>query len=128
MRKPNLFPPFLLLAVLLGLSLLNSFTMTNLTVRWQEQLWQADAFAQSENWTDATAAVAESYQDWSRRQAYLHIVTEHDVVDDAEAMYQRALAFAATREPSEFRAELADLRSQLHLLSETERLSLKNVL
>ena len=128
MRKPNLFPPLILLAAILGISLWNSTTMTSHTTRWENQLWQADAFAQGENWPDAATAVAESYQDWARRQTYLHIVTEHDVVDDAEAMYQRALAFAAAREPSEFRAELADLRSQLHLLSETERFSLKNVL
>ena len=32
------------------------------------------------------------------------------MVDDAEAMYRRALAFAATRELTEFRAEISDLR------------------
>lgn len=128
MMKTSLIPPIALLAAILAGSLWNSTVMTNHTSRWQEQLWQADAFAQSENWSDATATLTESYQDWSCRQTYLHIVTEHDAVDSAEAMYQRALAFAATRELSEFRAELADLRSQLCLLSEMEQLTLKNVL
>ena len=50
------------------------------------------------------------------------------MVDDAEAMYRRALAFAATRELTEFRAEISDLRDQLRLLAETERLDIKNVL
>lgn len=54
--------------------------------------------------------LTDSYTDWSGKQTYLHIVTEHDAVDDAEAMYRRAMAFAATRELTEFRAELADLR------------------
>ena len=58
----------------------------------------------------------------------LHIVARHDTVDDAEAMYRRALAFAATRELTEFRAEISDLRDQLRLLAETERLDIKNVL
>ena len=49
-------------------------------------------------------------------------------MDDAEAMYRRAMAFADTRELSEFRAELSDLRDQLRLLAEMERLNLKNVL
>lgn len=49
-------------------------------------------------------------------------------MDDAEAMYRRAMAFAATRELTEFRAELADLRDQLRLLAEMERFSVKNVL
>lgn len=39
-----------------------------------------------------------------------------------------ALAFAATRELTEFRAEISDLRDQLRLLAETERLDIKNVL
>ena len=63
-----------------------------------------------------------------RKATYLHIVTEHDAINDAEAMYRRALAFAATRESTEFRAELADLRDQLRLLAEMERFSIKNVL
>ena len=43
-------------------------------------------------------------------------------------MYRRAMAFAAARESSELRAELADLRDQLRLLAEMERFSIKNVL
>ena len=72
--------------------------------------------------------LAGSYDDWSESQTYLHIVARHDTVDDAEAMYRRALAFAATRELTEFRAEISDLRDQLRLLAETERLDIKNVL
>ena len=53
---------------------------------------------------------------------------EHDAVDGAEAMFRRAEAFAETEELSEFRAELADLTSQLRLLAEMERLSIKNIL
>ena len=73
-------------------------------------------------------ALAKSYEDWSERQVFLHIVSEHEAVDDAEAMYRRAMAFAEEQESSEFRAELADLQDQLRLLAEMERFSLKNVL
>ena len=92
------------------------------------KLQQADAQAQSEAWTEAVDTLAGSYDDWSESQTYLHIVARHDTVDDAEAMYRRALAFAATRELTEFRAEISDLRDQLRLLAETERLDIKNVL
>ena len=43
-------------------------------------------------------------------------------------MYHRSLAFAQSREDSELRAELADLRDQLRLLAEMEEFSVKNVL
>ena len=87
-----------------------------------------EELAAAENWRSAADALAESYKDWSGSQVYLHIVSEHDAVDDAEAMYRRAMAFALEQEPSEFRAELADLQDQLRLLAEMERFSLKNVL
>ena len=86
-----------ILAAILVFSLWNSSYMTASTVRWREQLQQADAQAQSEAWTEAVDTLAGSYDDWSESQTYLHIVARHDTVDDAEAMYRRALAFAATR-------------------------------
>ena len=112
-----------ILAAILVFSLWNSSYMTASTVRWREQLQQADAQAQSEAWTEAVDTLAGSYDDWSESQTYLHIVARHDTVDD-----RRALAFAATRELTEFRAEISDLRDQLRLLAETERLDIKNVL
>lgn len=121
-------PSIAVLSAILVFSLWNDAHMSGETDRWRAQLSQADALVQEERWEDAQAKLAESYEDWSRRQTYLHIVSEHDALDDAEAMYRRAMAFADTRELSEFRAELADLRDQLRLLAEMERLSIKNVL
>ena len=121
-------PPLALLAAILAFSLWNSACMTLQTDRWREQLRQADALAQTEDWPEAVNALTASYEDWSDHQTYLHIVSQHDAVDDAEAMYHRCLAFAATQEVTEFRAELADLRDQLRLLAEMERFSIGNVL
>ena len=126
--KKNFLPPIAVLAAILAFSLWNSHAMTAGTDRWRSQLQQADALMQAENWPDTVAALTKSYEDWSQHQTWLHIVSEHDAVDDAEAMYRRAMAFAAAREPSELRAELADLRDQLRLLAEMERFSIKNVL
>ena len=120
--------PLAVLAAILAFALWNGAAMTAHTDRWRSQVEQADALAQTEDWSRAVEILADSYADWSGKQTYLHIVTEHDAVDDAEAMYRRALAFAATRELTEFRAELADLRDQLRLLAEMERLNVKNVL
>ena len=126
--KKNFLPPIAVLAAILAFSLWNSHAMTAGPDRWRSQLQQADALMQAENWPDTVAALTKSYEDWSQHQTWLHIVSEHDAVDDAEAMYRRAMAFAAARESSELRAELADLRDQLRLLAELERFSIKNVL
>lgn len=126
--KKALLPPFAVLTVLLASSLWNSRVMSVQTDHWHAQLQQAQAAAAAENWPDAAAILSDSYTDWYAHQVYLHIVSRHDAVDDAEAMYKRAMAFAAAQEPSEFQAELAGLRSQLHLLSEMERFSIQNIL
>ena len=126
--KKDMLPPVGVLAVILAFALWNSAVITGHTQRWRDQLQQAEALALDENWQAAGDALAKSYEDWSERQVFLHIVSEHEAVDDAEAMYRRAMAFAAEQESSEFRAELADLQDQLRLLAEMERFSLRNVL
>ena len=126
--KKDMLPPVGVLAVILAFALWNSAVITGHTQRWRDQLQQAEALALDENWQAAGDALAKSYEDWSERQVFLHIVSEHEAVDDAEAMYRRAMAFAAEQESSEFRAELADLQDQLRLLAEMERFSIGNVL
>ena len=127
MRK-GLLLPAALLAAILAFCLWNSAAMTAGAARWRAQLEEADRLAQAGKWEQAAAAIRAGYGDWSSRQTYLHIVTGHDAVDGAEAMYHRSLAFAESREDSELRAELADLRDQLRLLAEMEEFSIKNVL
>ena len=127
MKKELLFPLSLMVAIL-AFCLWNGTAMQTHTDRWRSQLQKADALAQSEDWVGTLDALASSYADWTTHQTYLHIVAEHGVIDDAEAMFRRAMAFAATEEPSEFRAELSDLQDQLRLLSEMEELTVRNIL
>lgn len=126
--KRGFLLPIAVLATVLAFAIWNSAAMTKDTERWRQQLQQADQAAQAENWAGAAALLADSYEDWAHCQTYLHIVSEHDAVDDAEAMYRRAMAFAATEEVTEFRAEIADLKDQLRLLAEMERFTIKNIL
>ena len=126
--KKRCFPPLAVLAALLLFSLWNSAALAKDTARWQSQLDHAAALARAEDWSAAADALEESYQDWSRRQGYLRTVTQHQAIDSAQAMYCRALAFAAVQEPNEFQAELAGLHAQLALLAEMERPTLQNIL
>ena len=126
--KKALLPPLAVLAAVFAFALWNSSAMETHTTRWQGQLCQAETLAESGDWAGAESALRTSYDDWSRHQTYLHVVLEHAAVDDAEAMYRRAAAFAASPEPSEFRAELAGLAGQLGLLAGMEQFSVQNVL
>lgn len=126
--KKGLLLPAAVLAAILAFCLWNGAAMAAHTARWQAQVEAADRLAQEEDWDGAAAVLREAYADWADRQTYLHIVTNHEAVDGAEAMYHRAAAFAESEEGSELRAELADLRAQLRLLAEMEEFSLRNVL
>lgn len=120
--------PLGVLVLLFALALWNGAAMDRVTGQLCDTLSQCSALGKAEKWDGASEVLQQAYQDWTRHQEYLHIVLEHDAVDGAEAMFQRAMAFAATEEPTEFCAEIAGLISQLSLLSEMERLSIKNIL
>ncbi|WP_312939757.1 DUF4363 family protein [Oscillibacter sp.] len=119
--------PIFLLAAILAASVLNCRAVDQDVARWRSQLEQAEEAVSAENWKDAGDLVSQSYEDWSGRQTYLHITAEHEVVDGADALYRRCAALIAVQD-QECMADLAGLRHQLWLLSETERFSIKNVL
>lgn len=123
----QLLPPVLILLVMVSFSLWNSAAMAHSVENWCSQLDQAASLAGEEKWDGAAKALEESYRDWLRHQTYLRIVSAHDAVDSAEAMYCRAMAFAKTHELSEFQAETADLSAHLKLLAQMEDLHLHNI-
>ena len=120
--------PLLILFTILCCSLYNSSLMDRNAERWCGQLQNAALLAQAEEWDLAKAALEESLADWSSRQTYLHIVSTHDAINEAESMYRRALAFTDTRESNDFQAELAGLQAQLRFLAEMEEFNLRNIL
>jgi len=126
--KKGYLVPIITLTVILAGTLWISAAVSSTTGYWQSQLQTVDRLAQQEDWSGAAAALSDSYTDWKSHQSWLRIVTRHDIVDAAEAMYHRAMAFALTQESSEFRAEISDLQTQIHLLKETERFSVQNIL
>lgn len=126
--KKDYLVPITILAVIFGFALWNGITIQKNTARWSSQLQQAVQMISTENWDSINCTLQNSYNDWQNRQTYLHIVLEHDAINDADAMYRRALAFTKAQEPKELRAELANLQDQLTLLTEMEQLSLKNIL
>ena len=127
-RCLGLLPPLLILAVLLLFSLWTGRRVEADTERWRAPLIQSSEAALLGDWDAAGDFLAASYDDWQNRQLFLHIVVQHEVVEDAEAMYRRAKAFLDGRETEEYRAELADLIHQLLALQEQEELSWGNVL
>ena len=124
--KSWLIPIFILTAIL-SAAVLNCRAVERDVSRWQSQLEQTEQAVSAKNWQEAKDLLAQSYEDWSKRQTYLHITAEHELVDSADAMYRRCAALVDA-EDSECIAELAELTHQLWLLSEIGQFSVKNVL
>ena len=127
-RCLGLLPPLLILAVLLLFCLWTGRRVGTDTERWRSPLAQSSEAALLGDWDAAGDLLAASYDDWRSRQFFLHVTVQHEVVEDAEAMYRRARAFLDGQETEEYRAELADLIHQLLALAEQEALSWENVL
>lgn len=123
-----LFVSILLLVCLTGFAVWTSHAVGNTALRLSEQLEQTDALADRGDWHEVRDTLAVSYADWQRCHRYLRMVLPHHAVDSAESMYCRAQAFAETEELTEFRAEVAGLRSQLLQMAESERFLAENIL
>ncbi len=123
-----LYIPAGLLAVILGFSLWAGQYVALRTEHWTALLEATDAAARQENWEEAGQRLFDAYQDWDGSQTFLHTIMEHDELDEAETLFAGAFAVCQEEDDADFHLLLAQLISQLRLLSETQSISIKNVL
>ena len=73
-------------------------------------------------------AIRRGYADWNSRQVFLHVIMEHAELDEAEVLFSAAFAACDEQDGPDFHAAMAQLNTQLHLLAETQAISVKNIL
>lgn len=122
------FPALAILAVLLGFGLWNARAVETDIGSWQADLHQADTLIRAQCWAEAQNTLDACYQAWIDRQPYLRVVSTHSILDEAECLYRRVIAFTSIQEQEELLADLSALQQQLELLSLREQLSLQNIL
>lgn len=120
--------PCLILALLLALCLFSGTWLTRQCDGWTAQLQEIDRCARADEWDAAEARLEALYGDWLQVQTWLHIIMEHEELDEAEALFCRSLVLVEEEDSVEFRSHIADLLSQLQLLAELEQVRLENVL
>lgn len=120
--------PAAVLALLLGASLWNAAAVDAAIEPWCAALSEARENAAREAWDDAARTVASTREAWEARHAYFHIVTAHDELDAADALFASAQSFAEERDAAEFSAEVAQLIAHLRVVAEMQRLTLHNIL
>ena len=69
-----------------------------------------------------------AYADWDASQTFFHTIMDHNELDEAENLFAGAFAVCREADGADFHMLLAQLMGQLRLLSETQSVSIKNVL
>ena len=109
--------PFCLLLALFGAALLNAAVADGLVTDWCAELDKLQDTAQAENWDSVRDDLSA-----------LHIILQHDELNEVESLLARADSFAFEQDEAEFRACVAELQSQLRVLSEMQEISIPNIL
>lgn len=120
--------PFLLLLALFSATLANAAVADRLVEDWCTELDQLQSTAQAEDWDSVRADLAAFHQGWDRHATYFHIILQHDELNEVESLLARADSFAFEQDEGEFRACVAELQSQLRVLSEMQEISIRNIL
>lgn len=118
----------LVLVFLFSLSLFHSWKIGQITGELSAQLEEAERLAETEQWEAAGTLTRKALESWEGSSGYLYIVLRHSDSDQVSIGFQEVLEFIDCQESGEYSAANAALMTQLRLLSEMERLNLKNVL
>ena len=114
--------------LLFGGAMANARYVSKSVDGWCAGVEAALAAAEAEDWEGAREALGAVYASWDARQTYFHIMVEHAELDAAEALFAVSHSFAESEDGAEFRANTAELLTQLRLLDEMEEISIKNIL
>ena len=118
----------ILLCALLGATLAIAWYLGHLTGELTAALEESEARAEAGDWAGSQAATEAAFRRWNNHETYLHILLRHSDTDLIYAGFQEAMEYLDCREGGEYSAANARLLLRLELLSEAERLTLKNVL
>ena len=120
--------PFLLLLALFSATLLNAAVADGLVQGWCAELDKLQDTAQAEDWDSVRGDLSALHESWDAYATYFHIILQHDELNEVESLLARADSFAFEQDEGELRACVAELQSQLRVLSEMQEISIKNIL
>ncbi len=120
--------PFCLLLALFSAALLNSAVADGLVTDWCTELDKLQNTAQAEDWGSVRDDLSVLHESWDAHATYFHIILQHDELNEVESLLARADSFAFEQDEGEFRACVAELKSQLLVLSEMQEISIQNIL
>ncbi|MCD8332306.1 MAG: DUF4363 family protein [Oscillospiraceae bacterium] len=117
----------IVLAALFCATLLNTCYLKRCTEEWISLLTQAEELVEAGDWEAAYERTQSAYNQWESRDVYLHMILQHEDVDEILLGFQQVLQLLEHQEDGgEYFASNAGLIASIGLLYETEQLNLKN--
>ena len=120
--------PIALLSTILISSISAGYYTRQCTAEWIGMLEQCEDFLHEEQWERAHERLLATHSGWEQHAAALHMILEHQALDDVELLFSGAFAACRDHNSSDLRILLHQLRKQLTSLAETQETNLKNIL
>ena len=120
--------PAAVLAAILAFSLWTGRYVQGSAERWTAELSESGQAARRENWAAAADRLDSVYSGWLDNQGFFHTIMDHAELDEVEELFAGALAVCQEQDEPDFHTLLSQLSARLEMLSETQRVSLRNIL
>lgn len=123
-----LFTACLILTTLFAASIANCRAVTDLTDEISRSLSLSQSAARAEDWHGTAEALSDAQKIWAENSAYLHVVVDHDELDEAESLFAEIGQYALQQNSDKYCTFSECLRVQLDHIQETQQFSVQNVL
>lgn len=100
----------------------------NLTKFYIEDLHHAQELVQENQWKEASEVTNRVYEHWNSQGLPLYTLLRHGDIDKILLCFQSVAQYLEEEDEEPYRANNAQLITQLQLLSEMEQLTLENIL
>ena len=120
--------PIALLSIILFTSVAAGSYTHQCTAQGITLLEQCEDYLHEEQWERTQERLLAAQEGWERHAAILHMILEHEDLEEAERLFSGAFAACREYDSTELRILLHQLRTQLDFLAETQKANLKNIL
>ena len=116
-----------ILAVMVALLSWNVIKVDRLTQPMLEELAQASAAAQADDWPAAEALTQQTQARWEQGMHHLRFVQIHDAIDEVTLLLREAQGYLREQKTGEYLSVLGKLTGKLEAIQEQERVSAENL-
>ena len=116
-----------ILAVMVALLSWNVIKVDRLTQPMLEELAQASAAAQADDWPAAEDLTQQTQARWEQGMHHLRFVQIHDAIDEVTLLLREAQGYLREQKTGEYLSVLGKLTGKLEAIREQERVSAENL-